>query len=305
MKKCINCGAELLDEAAFCSHCGTACEEDMATQPLEEDEATALLEEKDLLQTNAATPDAGDEATTLLDEEMLENSSPDMEENTTVLEEKSSKPSAETGKKVGMDEIQRNIEKKTEYRNGLDTAKHSRSKAQSTVSSQEEKEGHDKKQTALDEQPADRLSKTATAILYLAFVPVAVEIIFFILWRIGGAGTFPITFTIELIYIIFAACYYLFYVNSLKKHKKFTASYVFYIGTWVLLIVRMVIQIVLSIYMPDSYYYGTFTLTLDIVTVASLICGGVGLSKKYHPSGEKLMLASVIVLSLEQLFSLL
>ena len=123
MKKCANCGAELLDEAAFCSHCGTACAQAMATQLLEEDEATALLEEKDLQQTNVTSSQAEDEATALLDEEMLENSSPDMEENTTVLEEKSSKPSAETGKKVGMDEIQKNIEKKADYRNGLDTAK--------------------------------------------------------------------------------------------------------------------------------------------------------------------------------------
>ena len=124
MKKCINCGAELLDEAAFCSHCGTACEEDMATQLLEEDEATALLEEKDLQQTNITSSQAEDENTALLDEEMLENSSPDMEENTTVLEEKSSKSSAEIGKKVGMDEIQRNIEKKSKYRNDLNSDTH-------------------------------------------------------------------------------------------------------------------------------------------------------------------------------------
>ena len=121
MKKCANCGAELLDEAAFCSHCGTACEEDMATQLLEEDEATALLEEKDLQQTNVTSSQAEDEATALLDEEMLENSSSNTKESTTVLEEQKGSAASHNSLAhiVGMNEIQKNIEKKAAYRNSI------------------------------------------------------------------------------------------------------------------------------------------------------------------------------------------
>ena len=147
MKKCANCGAELLDEAAFCSHCGTACEEDMATTLLMEEEATALLEEKDLKQTSAVSSEAEDEATALLDESMLENPS-DLEERTTVLEEeKSFISSNKTAKKVGMDEIQKNIEKKGAYRNHLNPEKRSERKAQSTVSSKKSTENNVKKKT--------------------------------------------------------------------------------------------------------------------------------------------------------------
>ena len=56
MKKCLNCGAELSDDAVFCSHCGMACEAGSTasatdttatdeTMLLEDDEATAVLEE--------------------------------------------------------------------------------------------------------------------------------------------------------------------------------------------------------------------------------------------------------------------
>jgi len=121
MKKCANCGAELLDEAVFCSHCGTACEEDTATQLLaEEEEETTLLEESILQKPKAPSSETEDEATSLLDEEMMGNFSSEEEEGTTVLDEQKGSVSSVSSTSshnilahvVGMDEIQRNIEKK-------------------------------------------------------------------------------------------------------------------------------------------------------------------------------------------------
>lgn len=126
MKKCINCGAELLDEAAFCSQCGTVCEEDTATQLLAEEDETTLLEESVLQEPNAPSPEIEDEATSLLDEEMMGNFSSEEEEGTTVLDEKNGtiSPNGKFVHVVGKEEIQKNIEKKSTYRNNLNSDTH-------------------------------------------------------------------------------------------------------------------------------------------------------------------------------------
>ncbi len=84
MKKCINCGAELPDEAVFCSYCGSVCQEAQEKASNSEEE-TSLLEEigdtSNLLQNEK-------EIAILNEESLLEKTSLLYEEdNTTVLED--------------------------------------------------------------------------------------------------------------------------------------------------------------------------------------------------------------------------
>ena len=148
MKKCINCGAELIDEAAFCSHCGTACEEDMATQLLAEEDETTLLEESVLQEPNAPSPEIEDEATSLLDEEMMGDFSSEEEEGTTVLDEQNGtvSPNGKFVHVVGKEEIQKNIEKKSTYRNNLTSVQYEKSKTETAAAS---KEQNDKKKKTI------------------------------------------------------------------------------------------------------------------------------------------------------------
>ncbi|MBE6817554.1 MAG: zinc ribbon domain-containing protein [Ruminococcaceae bacterium] len=68
MKKCLNCGAELTEDAVFCSHCGMACETKQADGADSAVEATSLPAQEDADATKVL---AQEDATCLLIEEQV------------------------------------------------------------------------------------------------------------------------------------------------------------------------------------------------------------------------------------------